>query len=306
MPSTLFIRDQLEYVQQQVVEQDFPEKLMAAGTILDISTEIPRGAETYAYRILTFLGEAAILANGADDIPLVNAYAEKRSGFIRTFVDGYEYTIEDMESAEFAGMNLDAQMAIAAREVLETKFDLTGYDGDANFNLLGLIGHPNVPSYTIPNDGAGAATAWATKTADQIYRDLRNFASATRIATNGIENPQVIIMPIAQFDLIAGMPYPTADASDTILSFFLKTQRMTPQGVQTVLPVAYLAGKGAGSTDLMISYTKRQDKVKLHMPLDFTMEPVQVRNFSYRVPCRMRSGGVQVNKPLSIRYAIGI
>ena len=77
---TMFLRRQLEYIQSIVVEEDFPEKIMASGRGVPISTELPAGAETYTYRIYTMVGEAAILANGADDIPLVDGYFEERTG----------------------------------------------------------------------------------------------------------------------------------------------------------------------------------------------------------------------------------
>ncbi|BAQ65528.1 hypothetical protein GM3709_2293 [Geminocystis sp. NIES-3709] len=280
---------------------------MSSGSAINISTDVPSGAETYSYRILTFLGEAAILANGGNDIPMINAYAEKRTGYVRTVVDGYEYGIEDLESAEYAGMNIDSSMAIGAREVIERKVDLLAYNGDSNFNLLGFLNYPNVPFYTIPNDGTGSSTTFATKTPEQIYRDLREFVSATRIATAGVETPEILALPIDQFDRVMQTPYPTNSASgETIGSFFLKTQRMTPGGIQAMIPMAYLEGRGTGGLDMMVAYRKRLDKLKLHIPLDFEQMPVQQKDLDFRVVCRMRTGGVQINKPLALRYAEGI
>lgn len=311
MVSALFTRQQLEYLQQEVVRQDFPELLMASGAAVNVSNEVPAGAETYSYEILTAVGTAAVLANGATDIPMVNAYAEKRVGFVRTIANGYELTVEDLEAAEYAGKNVNTEMAIAAREVMERKVDLLYYNGDSNYNLLGFLGYPNVPSYTILNDGAQNggtdSTQWQHKTAEQIYRDLREFATATRTATNGVENPEVIALPQAQFDQVMQTPYPTNSASgETIGSFFLKAQRMSPSGVQSIIPMPYLAGQGTGGADMMVSYRKRPDKVKAHMPLDFEQRAPQERDLSYRTICRMRVGGIQVTKPLSMRYAEGI
>jgi hypothetical protein len=307
----LFLRQQLEHVQNDVVTQDFPEMLMASGAAVDISDELPSGAETYSYKILTVLGEAKILANGATDIPLVNAFAEKRTGFIRTIANAYAYTLEDLEGADFAGMNLDSSMAIAAREVIERKLDVLGYEGDAENNLLGMINFPNVPVWTSPNNGNSnggtSSTEWQHKTNEQVYDDLRNFAAATRVATNGAYNPMVIALPQDQFERIVGSPFPNNSASgETILSFFLKTQRATPAGVQTVIPMPYLQGKGTGGVDMMVSYIKRPDLVKFHVPLDFEQRPNPERDFSFRVPCRMRTGGIEVRKPLSMRYGEGI
>ena len=312
MPSTIFLREQLEYVQQEVVKQDFPEMLMGSGALLPISDELPVGAETYSYRILTFVGSAAILANSADDIPEIDAYAEKRVGQIRTIADAYSYSLEDMEAAEFTGMNIDAELAIGAREIIERTLDILGYDGDSKFNLLGWLNHANVPTYTVLNDGnengGTNSTEFRHKTPEQIYRDLRQFAAATRSATNRVETPEVIALPETQHSIVMETPYPTNSASgETVGTFFLKTQRANPGGVQALVPAPYLAGKGAGGTDLMVSYRKRMNKIKYHIPLAFQQRPPSPeKRMKYEVVCRARSGGVQVTKPLSMRYASGI
>lgn len=309
--SAMFLRQQLEQVQTIVVEQDFPERLMSSGELVPISTELNPGAETYSYRIMTAVGEAAILANGSDDIPIVSAFVEKRVGEIKTIVDAYEYTEEDIEAAQFANMPLDSTLAVIAREVMEAKADQLGYDGDSNFNLLGFLNQPNVPSGTVTADGnqngATNDTKWVNKTADQVYRDLRAFAASPRSATNGVESFDIIGLPQAQFDLILGTPYPTSNAGNsTIYSFFMNAQRATPSGVQSIVPIPYLAGKGAGGSDLMVGWRKRDNKLKLHIPLDFTQKAVQMINFVYRIPCRMRTGGVQLVKPLSMGYRSGV
>lgn len=307
----LFLRQQLEYVQNTVVEQDFPERLIISGDFIPVSYELPAGAETYSYRIMTAVGEAAILANGADDIPLVSAFVEKRTGEIKTIVDAYSYTVEDIEAAQFANMNLDASMGTIAREVMEAKADQLGYDGDSNHNLLGLLNHPNVPSGTVLADGNSNggtnSTRWIHKTASQIYRDLSSFGRSPRTATNGVEFFDTIALPEDQYNIIAETPYPdTSTGNTTILSFFLQTQSANPKGVKRILSVPYLAGKGAGGTDLMIGLRKQESKVKFHMVMDFSQEAVQVRNFNYVVPCRMRTGSVQVTKPMALGYRSGI
>jgi len=177
--------------------------------------------------------------------------------------------------------------------------------------LLGFIGYPNVPTDTALNDGNSNGgtndTEWEFKTPEQVYRDLSNFVSAMRTATNGAESPEVIALPQAQFDLILQTPYPTNSASgETIMSFFLKTQRMTPAGVQSIIPMPYLAGKGTAGVDVAIAYRKRADKIKLHIPMEFEQRPPIEDLNEVRTLCRMKTGGIQVNKPLSMRYLEGI
>lgn len=311
MVSTLFVQRQLNYVQEEVVTQDFPELLMTSGTVLPISTELPSGAQTYTYKLLTFVGSAAILAAGTDDIPLVNAYAEERTGYIRTLVSGFEYSIEDLEAAEFNNRNIDTQLAIGAREIVEQEFDAIAYEGSPQHNLQGFLNHPNVSSETVLNDGnengGTNSTRWIHKTPEQIYRDLRSFASAKRIASKYTQKPQAIALPSEAYEIILGTPYPTGSTSgSTILSFFLGTQRLSPDGIQSVFPAPYLDDKGVGGAGMMVSFRKRADKIKLHMAMDFSMLPVQMINFCYRVPVRMRTGAVQILKPMSVHYGYGI
>ena len=309
MVTSLFLRDQLRYIQNEVVEQDFPERLMISGSIIPISYELPAGARTYTYKLMSYLGQAKIIANGGEDIPMVDVNAEERIGYIRELADGYTYTVRDLEAAQFANMNLDPSLAIAAREVMEATADLLGYNGDSDHQLLGFLNHPNVPNATVLNDGdsngGSASTNWVHKTPAQIYRDLVNFATATKTATNLIEIPENIGLPVEQFELINTTRF--GDGSDeTILSFFLRTQRASAAGVQSVIPLPYLSGKGTGGTDMMISWRKRSDKIKYHIPMDFSQQPTQQHNLAFKVICRMLVGGVECRKPLSMRTAYGI
>jgi hypothetical protein len=127
-----------------------------------------------------------------------------------------------------------------------------------------------------------------------------------RIATNGAYSMEAIAVDEENFGIINTRSYPQNSSGETILSFFLKNQRSTPAGVQSVFPMAFLAGQGAGGANLMVGYQKRRDRLKLHMPLDFTQMPLETRGLTYSVTCRMKSGGVQVTKPFSMRYAVGI
>lgn len=309
MPNSIFLKNQLEYVLNEVVRQDFPDLQVASGALIPITNQIDYRAETFSYSLLTAVGEAKILSNGAADVPLVNAYVQKKMGIVRTLVDGYEITLEDLEAAQFANMNISAELGITARRVIEEGIDRIGYMGASENGLLGLTTLPNVTRETAPNNGnvngGTNSTRWIHKTPEQIYLELVDFLTRMRQATKGIEQPDTLIIPQEQYDRMAAIVYP-ANTDNTLLNFFLTTQRASATGIKDIMPVQMLSGLGTGGVDLMIAYQRNPSKLKYEIPLDFEQRPPQEITFSTRVVCRSRIAGVINLKPMSVRYYEGI
>ena len=305
MSLTLFERNALEQIQNLVVEQDFPERMMGSGRLVPIDTSLSPWVESYVYKLLTKVGTAKILANGADDLPEVSAFLEERTGWIRTIANQYTYSYQEMEQARTASVSLDSTLAIIAREIMEQELDNVAWNGSTEHNLLGFLDHPNVPSYTVPNDGTGTSTLWSTKSASLIYRDLTNFAKETRTETKYVEMPEIILISSEHFDTLVETEFP-AQTGKTILSFFLENQRMFAGGVRQVIPVPYLDGMGTGNTGMMVSFRPRADKIRFHVPQDFMSLPPERQGLKYITPNMMRTGGIQLLKPYSMRYAEGL
>jgi len=309
MPNSIFFRDQLEYVMNLVVKEEFPDLMMSNGMLVPITNQVDYRAETFSYTLMTAVGEAKILSNGAQDVPLVNNYVQKKMGIIRTLVDGYEITLEDLEAAQYAGVNISAELAITARRVIEEGLDRLGYVGAAENGLLGLFNLPNVTRETAPNNGNSNggtnSTRWIHKTADQLYLEITSFLTRMRQATRSIEKPEILLIPQAQYDRISELVFP-ANTDNTLLKFILETQRANPSGIKEILPCEMLSGAGTGGSDLMIAYQKNVNKIRYEIPLDFEQRPPQEVTFSNRVVCRARTGGIVPLKFMSIRMYEGL
>lgn len=306
MPAnSIFLREQLDYVMNEVVRQEFPDLMLANGMLVPITNQVDYRAETFSYTLMTAVGEAKILSNGAQDVPLVNNYVQKKMGIVRTLVDGYEITLEDLEAAQFANMNISAELGITARRVIEEGLDRIGYFGAAENGLLGLFNLPNVTRETAPNNGNSNggtnSTRWIHKTAEQLYLEITSFLTRMRQATKSIEKPEIVLIPQAQFDRISELVFP-ANTDKTLLNFILETQRANPSGIKEILPCEMLAGAGTGGSDLMIAYQKSPQKIRYEIPLDFEQRPPQEVTFSTRVVCRARTGGIIPLKFMAIRY----
>lgn len=307
MSLTLFMRQSLEHIQNEVVRQDFPERMMANGSLVPIVAELPVWIDSYTYRLLTSVGSAKITASGADDIPEVGVFAEERTGYVRNIRNKFSYTYEDAMKAQQAGVQLTPELAIAARESAETELDNVAWNGSAENKLMGFLGHANVPSYAVPNDGTGSSTLWANKTPEQRYRDLTLAAQKIAIDSKYTHFCEVLLMDTANYALISQTPYPASTATETILTFFLKTQQNNPFGVKKIMPVPYLNGIGTGGSSVMIGYMPRPQKLKFHLPMGFTMNaPKEFKDEVWETKTRMRTGGLQILKFLSMLYVDGI
>lgn len=307
--NSIFLENQLEHLRNEVIKQDFPDLQMSSGALVPITNNVDYRAEVFPFTLFTAVGEAKILANGGTDVPLINAYVQKKMGIIRTLVDGYEITLEDLEAAEFAGMNISSEMAIMARRVIEEGIDRIGYMGAPENGLLGITTLPNVVRETAPNNGNANggtnSTLWEHKTPEQIYLELVDFLTRMRQATKGIEQPDTLLLPQAQYDRIAAVVYP-ANTDNTLLNFFLTTQRASATGVKNIVPVQMLEGLGTGGADMMIAYKRDPQKLRYEIPLDFEQRPPEMVSFSTRVVCRSRLAGLINLKPMSVRFYEGI
>ncbi len=311
MPNNMFVRDQLDYLSNLIAEDDYPNMLIASGQLIPIVSEGGKGSDTISYRIFTKVGEAAVVGNGGEDIPTVTGYMEKRYAEIYSIKNQYVITYEDLERAAFAQENVEGYLATSAREMIDRKIDLIGYEGEANSRLLGILNHPNVPTYVLPGDGnlnGGVnSTQFKHKSAEQIFRDLVNFVTGVALNTKGVEIPRTLLLPREAYDIIANTPFTLGGntISKTILEAFLDGQSRSG-GISNIVPVDYLTGSGVGGTNVMVCYTPAENKLRYHIPERLLQMPTEYRAMKYHNILRARVAGVVVIKPISMRYANGV
>jgi len=311
MANTRFLENELTRIEQQVVQEEYPEYYAASGAVLNIENPVGEGVEFYKYNIINRVGQAQILATGAEDLPPVDIDRDTREGRYYQLGTHFSYTENEIANAEFANIPLDSQLVYAARQELENRYDEILFFGEDSNNLKGMVGFPAVTRSMVANDGnengGSNNTEWKYKTPEQIYRDLRLIAEDMRKNTKYVYAPEVIAMPTEQFELIAATPYPSnSDSENTILSYFLKQQDMNPRGVRSVIPVPRLEGKFQGGTDGMIAFSKRQDWMQGKLAKNFTRKPAQPQDLKYKVPCYSKVGGCVIYQPLSVRESYGI
>lgn len=287
--SIFFVR-QLEHIMTETYDVEYPD--LRCRELIPVDMSAGEGAAFIVYRQYDKLGVAKIVSNYARDLPRVSLRAKEFISPVRSIGDSYGYSLQDIRSAKMGNVPLDAKLAEAAKRAAYQLEDDIALNGDTDNLLGGFVSNANVTDAAAPN-GASTHSDWARKTALEVLADLNTLAETVIDATLGVEQPDTIIMPLAQFNIVSTLQMPNIDK--TVKEFFLQNSPY----IKKIEVWNRFKGAGSGGTDLAMAYRKDPKKVALQVPVDFEQLPVQEIGLEFEVPCHMRNGGVIWFYPLS-------
>lgn len=295
--SAFFLRE-LEHVKAKTYDTKY--KHLKATMLIPVDTSADPGARTITYQTYTKVGIAKIIADYADDAPRVDVYGKETTVNIYRIGDSYGWDRDEIRASRMAGKSLDQRRANTAKRASDEKVDKIAWNGDANYNINGFIGYPGITQYVVPN-GAASSPLWSTKTPDEIIADLSGIVSAVIDSTNGIEIPDTLILPLAQWQLIKDTRM-TGNTDKSILRYFLDTNEL----ITRVEWLTELKAAGAGGTDRYMVYPRDPDHLTLEISLPFTTLPPEQQGYGFKILTETKTAGVIVYFPLSIAYGDGI
>lgn len=293
-----FLSHELEEIRSETFDIKYPEFI--GRDLIPVNTNFDPGAEVLTYGQWDKVGMAKIIANYADDVPSADVLRNSFSQRVKGLGSKYCYSLQEIRAAKFARQPLDMKKAEAARRAIEQKIDQIAQLGDVSHDLRGLFNQANTNIYTVPL-GAGASTTWALKTPDEIIKDINGILNGIVAATNGVEIPDTLILPIAQYSLITSTAR-SSTSDTTIAEFVLKSNPY----LKAIVPWYALTGAGVGGTNRMIAYPRDARALELVITQEFEQLPPQVENYVTKVLCHARTAGVWVYYPMSISYGDGI
>ena len=296
---TAFFARELEALKSKTYDIKFAP--MKATTLLPVSSDAGEGAESITYQQFEETGIARIISSYADDLPRADIRGKEFISPVKSIGCSYGYSHKEIRAAMKVGRPLTSMQASAARRANDQKVNALSWFGDDDYNCLGLLNNPNIPSVSVPNDGTGPSTLWTAKTPDQILRDLNLITNSILDLTKGVETPNTVIMPIEQYTLISSTPR-SSTSDTTILDYFMKNNPF----VDVVDWVPELKGAGPMGVDIFVAYDRNPDKLELQIPMPFRQYPPQERNLNFEIPCESTFGGLIVYYPLSVSIGEGI
>lgn len=296
--NSAFLLRQLDYIKQKTYDYKYAE--LKARKLIPVSTECPPGANKIFWRSYQQSGLAKIIGNYADDLPRADVQGEENFANVRSLGASYGYTHQEMEAAAYANVPLTDRKANSARRSIAQLENTIAFNGDAKYNMLGLLNNPNASTVSVPADGTGSATAWSTKTTDQILRDMNLAVNSVVANTYGVEVPDTLLMPLVNFNYVQSTAR-SINSDTTILNFFLQNNPYVKQ----VEWLNELNTAGAGGTTRMVAYRKSPDVLTMEVCSDFEQLEVEHRNLEYVINCIERFAGTIIYYPMAVAYVDG-
>lgn len=293
-----FFKRELEVVKSKTFDVKY--KPNVAFSLFPISSENP-AAEVITWRQFSRVGMAKMVSDYAQDFPRVDIYGVEYSVKPKDIGDSYGYSIAEIRRAAMAGLPLETRRAEAARRAIEDKLNYVAFNGDSATNLKGFFNYSGITEYTVASGGTGGTKTWSTKSADQILDDMNGIVHGVVSATNGIEQPDTMLLPLEQYNLITTKRLGT-DSDTTVLEYFLKTNRY----IKRVEWVTDLKTAGDGGTARMMVYVNDADHLNLEVPLMFEQFEADKKGMSYSIPCMARTAGLLIFYPASVAYSDSI
>lgn len=290
----------LEAIDERLYEPKYEE--LTARQCFEIKSDIPAGAETYAFNVMTRTGVAKIMANAADDLPLVDVDFRREYSRIYTIAVGFTYTLQEMRAAQMPGTTLrsvDATKADVARRAAAEKENAIAWTGDKDYNIKGIVNATGIQTLALPQ-GTSGQTKWVNKTSNEIIEDVRQLRKKVAVLPGHANSQNLCLcVPADQYEEL-NRRYSDYDARSIMqvingYDWFRMIHR-----------VPDLKGVGTAGTDSMLVMDNSPDVVQLVIPMDLTRLQPEWSYPKWKVPAEERCGGVIVRYPMGIARGDGI
>lgn len=299
-----FVQDQTLRINRTVYAQQYPE--LNYAELVPVNMEGPEWATGVATYTSDSVGQAAWFAGGAKDMRLAEVVQGQTEHRFHMAGIGYEFNLEEVNTAALIGRNLTNQKGDAARRAAEEFAHNNCLFGDTLKNQAGLTNSAAVTSGLVANNAGATSRLWANKTAAEILLDINTVLTGIYTGSNTVEMADTLLLPIERALTLGQTTMP--NTTETVWSFIARTNSYTlvtgrPLMIRGILG---LIAAGAGATARMVAYRRDPAVLEFHMPMAHKFLPVwQNGPTNFLVPGIFRLGGIEFKRPASVRYADG-
>lgn len=276
----------------QVIKEGFvttPKRELKSTRLFYVNTDYPEYVKNITWERYTAEGEAAIVAEGSKDIPLLNDFVEDVTTKVVTIKQGL--IITDIQRKALAAGNqvFNANRVSEIRYKINLKLDQLVFRGDAKSKIVGIAGQ------------TGTKTHQFSKKIDLMTGfELLEEVRAIKVKTeedDGVWSANMLLVPQSFWGYFTkGM---SADNPRTVLSY-IKEEAL----FDVVEPIGDLdAIKGSAKAPTMIAL----DADKSNMEIAMVQEPRQISEHTdtadnLQINFGARSAGIMVYHTQALTY----
>jgi hypothetical protein len=315
----------LEHIIAKVYAAEFAQ--YKAYQLFPTNTEVGPGDLSYTYRMLSRLGNAAVVnAGNARDLPNIDLEGEEWQSQIITLGASYNFTVIDQASAGKAQIAIEAEKAKATREsieALEEQIAAIGYAPTGTYgvtNCPGVQGIPQVSTGTWAAQLLAASGTSPTSTNPYPYvnavsamvTDVLSMDQAIYANTLGRHKATNLLIPPNLYGMLKAVPRSPAFTDDTALQYMERISGLELDDWAILQNIGALAGSGSNIkasnsflTRIMV-YEKNPDCMQLMIAQPFTQLAPQATNLVWEIPTFSRVGGAMSVRPLGVTFMDGL
>lgn len=271
---------------------------LKARSVFSLKTDIPAGAKTYSYDVMTRSGAAKVLAPGATDVPLVDADLTEETVKVYSIAAAFNISVQEVREAQMAGRQIEVTKADTVRKAIAEKENKIAFTGDAQHSIKGLTDSVGIQIYATPQNAGATSTKWKDKTGDEIIDDLIEAKSKVDLL-NGHEADTLLLTPEAK-KYLQKKVY-NEFTKQTALQY-IQSENMFAR-IETIND---LKGKGLAGTECFVVFDSSPDVVQLGIPMDIMRHPQEYAFPNTKVPFEERTTGLIIRYPMAICRADGI
>lgn len=314
-----FLRQQTHVLSARAFNVEYD--LVDYQSLVPVNTDYPEWASGVDFQVGDMVGAAKWQSGWGEDVPKADVRLLSLGVDFAMYAVGYDYNVEEIGKAQFAGYPLTARKAIAARQAADIFCAETALYGGGHPGWTGLINKAGVTPTVSPANGTGSARNWfdangvALKTPEQIVAEMNALLMGAPNATGVLSSllGNTLLLPPLAYQGIALTPYGVTAPNMTILQWFMANNIYTTRTGQPLtireLPALATAGTGSGvvGQGRAVGYRNSLDAMEFPMPMPYNFLDVHQHGpLQWQIPGIGRVGQLTEIRGGAIRYTDGV
>lgn len=288
---SLFLARELDALRARVYEMETPA--LNALNIFSVQSEAAGWQDTLTFGLISDFGMARIISDYSDNIPMVGVYGQWLTVAIYTIADAYSFSMKEIEKAQATGKGLTDRLATAARRGIDAKINDLVWNGDEDYNIVGIFDHPNINYQAAQRHPAtGSATTGTWQNGNDAMQDLIIAIQSILTTTKGLHQANAIVLPVSAASIL------TQQLPNTNVSY--KSFLMQENPGMTITYAQELEDIDGQGTKGALVFEKNSDVAAVELSQPFRQHPAQWNNLHAKVVCDARTAGLIVYKPMCI------